>query len=267
MARGWKLGGVAVEARVSVRAPRVPLFLRSFLLQAGFSGERLQGLGFAWSIDPALRAAYARDPEGLACARARHLAAFNVQPHAVGVPLGIASQLEILSAAGDASAAARAVRLKSALGAALSGAADAFFWGSLRPLAGALAACIATVGFVAGLGHAIPAGVVLGLAVFNGPALAARWRGLGLGLSGGESAAAAVAGLPVQRWIRAARLAAAVFVFAAAVAALGLPFVHRVGAAAAFAVGAGLSRFVGGPLRLAAAAGLLGLAASAAGWG
>lgn len=252
---------------MSAAALRLPLFSRSLLLQAGFSDERRQGLGFAWALDPALRAAYSGDPEGLTAARARHLEAFNIQPHAVGVPLGIVAALETRSAAGDHDAAAAAVRLKPALGAALSGSADAFFWGGLRPLAGALALFVAAAGTAAGMRGAIGFGAVLGLAAFNGPAVFARWEGLARGLRDGQGAAAAVAGLPVQRWVRAARLAAAALVIAAAFAALGLPFVPRAAAAVAFAAGAGLSRVAGGPLRLAAAAAILGAAAAAAGWG
>jgi PTS system mannose-specific IID component len=252
---------------MSALTVRAPLFVRSFLLQAGFSDERRQGLGFAWAVDPALRAAYSANPDGLRAARARHLASFNVQPYAVGVPLGIVAALEARAPLEGCAAAERAEVLKSALSAALSGPADAFFWGALRPLAGALAVAVGAGGWLLGLRHSVALGAALGLIAFNAPALAARWLGLTAGLRDGETAAAVVAGLPVRDWIRGVRLAAAALVFAAAFVALGLPFVPRAAAAVAFAVGAGLSRAVGGPLRLIAAAGLLGMAASAAGWG
>jgi PTS system mannose-specific IID component len=256
-----------VEARVT--APlRARLFLRSLLLQAGFSDERRQGLGFAWAIDPALAAAHGADAAGLTAARARNLDSFNVSPFAVGLPLGAAAALE-LRAPGEPALADRAAALKGALGAALSGPSDAFFWGALRPLAAALAALVAALGVRSSFRAPFALGAGLGLAAFNVPALWARWAGVDRGLSGGAAAAAAAARLPVRPWIAAARRAAPAAILAAAWTTLCLPSgagVPRLLGASAFAAGALLGRLPGGPLRLAAAAGLLGAAASAAGW-
>jgi mannose/fructose/N-acetylgalactosamine-specific phosphotransferase system component IID len=251
-----------------MRNLRARIFLRSLLLQAGFSDERRQGLGFAWAIDPVLLRAYAGDPAGLAAARARHLESFNAQPYAAALPLGAAAALETRAAAGEPALAARAVALKAVLGAALSGPADAFFWGALRPLAGACAVAVAALGIGVNARGSFFWGPAFGLAVFNAPALWTRGAGLGLGLRDGEAAAAAAARLPVQVWILAARRAALVAIFAAASLVLSSSSFQapRVIAAAAFAAGAGLARFTKGPLRLIAAAGLLGAAASAAGW-
>lgn len=242
------------------------LFARSLLLQAGFSDRRRQGLGFAYAIDPALAAAYAGDAAGLSAARLRHLASFNVQPHAVGFPLGAAAALEAEAAAGRPGAAERAVALKGMLGACLSGAADGFFWGALRPLSGALAILVGFTAWRHGARHPLAEGAAAGLLAFNVPALAARGVGLARGLSGGESCAAGAAALPAQRWIRGARWTALVVVVLAAWSAMGLPEFSRLAAAAAFAAGAALSRAAGGPLRLAAAAGLAVAAGTLAGW-
>jgi len=188
---------------------RAPLFARSLLLQAGFSDERRQGLGFAWAVDPALAVAYSRSADGFRAARLRHLGSFNTHPCASGLILGACAELEARAGAGEAPAAARAAALKAALGAALAGAADAFFWGALRPLAAAAAVLAALAAARLGAAHPLAIGAAAGLAVFNGPALFARWRGVALGLRGGEESALVAARLPVQRWLRAARLAAA----------------------------------------------------------
>jgi PTS system mannose-specific IID component len=252
-----------LEALVSAAS----LFLRSLFLQAGYGDERRQGLGFAWAIDRALGEAYAGDAAGLSAARGRHLESFNAQPYAAGLPLGTAASLEASSAAGDAAAAARAVALKSALGAALSGSADAFFWGSLRPFAAALAVFVAAAFWRLNLPHAFAAGASAGLLAFNAPALAARWLGVTRGLSDGPAAAAAAAGLPVQRWIRLARRGAVLLIVLSAWLVLGLPMIPlRVLAAGSFAAGAAFSGAAGGPLRLTAAAFALGAAGSLAGW-
>jgi len=248
---------------------RAPLFARSLLLQAGFSDERRQGLGFAWAVDPALAVAYSRSADGFRAARLRHLGSFNTHPCASGLILGACAELEARAGAGEAPAAARAAALKAALGAALAGAADAFFWGALRPLAAAAAVLAALAAARLGAAHPLAIGAAAGLAVFNGPALFARWRGVALGLRGGEESALVAARLPVQRWLRAARLAAALLVFAAVVGALGQPRFSgsTVLAAGALALGAILCDAAGGPLRLAAAVGLVGAAASiATGW-
>jgi len=250
-------------------APRARLFARSLLLQAGFSDERRQGLGFAWAIDPALVAAFGRAGTALAAARARQLSSFNTNPSAAGLVLGATAALEARAAAGDAQAAARAATLKQAVGAALAGAADALFWGALRPLAAGLAVLAAIGAWRLGLPRPAVTGAGLGVLAFAAPALAARWLGVDRGLRDADRAALALAALPAQRAIQAARWAAAVVVFAAAAAALSLPAweSRRVLSAAAFAAGAGLSRAGVGALRLALAAGLLGAAAAAAaGW-
>jgi mannose/fructose/N-acetylgalactosamine-specific phosphotransferase system component IID len=246
---------------------RRSLFARVLLLQAGFSDERRQALGFAWAIDPALARAYAGDAAGLDAARARHLAPFNAQPCAAGLPLGVAAALEVRAAGGDSAAAARGVALKASLGACLSGAADAFFWGALRPLAGAAAVLGAMAALSLGARWPFACGAGLGLLIFNVPSLWARWAGVSRGLDAGEAAAAAAASLPAQEWIRAARRAAGLLTLAATWAVLGIPLgIPRLLAAVAFAAGACLGRLSGGPLRLIAAAGLMGAAASAAGW-
>jgi mannose/fructose/N-acetylgalactosamine-specific phosphotransferase system component IID len=248
---------------------RVRVFLRSLLLQSGFSDERRQGLGFAWTLDPALRAAHRGDAEGLRSARLRQLGAFNTQPCAAGLVVGACAALEARAAEGDAGAPARAERFKSAVAASLAGSADAFFWGALRPLAAAAAAAAAALG--AGRTRApLLLAAALGLAAFNVPALAARWLGLVRGWDDPDAAVLAAAALPARRAIRAARLSAAALILVATVAALKSPLlanVPAVFAAGAFALGAAASRTAIGPLRLVAAAGLLGAAAWAAvGW-
>jgi mannose/fructose/N-acetylgalactosamine-specific phosphotransferase system component IID len=251
-----------------MRSLRGSLFARSLLLQTGFSDERRQGLGFAWAIDPALSRAYAGDAAGLAAARVRHLQSFNAQPYAAGLPLGVAAALEARAAAGEPALASRAGALKAALGSALSGAADAFFWGALRPCACACGVLAAALGIRFSAPHPFALGAAAALLAFNAPALWARWAGIDRGLRDGEAAAAAAAHLPAQSAIRAVRGAAFAAIAAATLAVIFLPTggISRAFAAAAFATGASLGRFTAGPLRLVAAAGLLGALASAAGF-
>lgn len=245
---------------MSMLSLRTRLFLRSLLLQAGFSDERRQGLGFAWAVDPALRMAYSSVPEALKAARLRHLAAFNIEPHAVGLPLGVVASLEQRAGSGDMSAVDAAVRLKNTLGTSLSAAADAFFWGALRPLACAVAFTTIIGGIFLKLGHPVLTGVLVGLALFNAPALWVRWKGLSLGLAQSERACVEVSCLPVQSWIHWTRIAAGLLV--AAGAAAGCVAFSQDRVVLAFVFGVILSHRVGGPLALVAAAGVFGAAQS-----
>lgn len=228
------------------------MFLRSFLLQAGFADEGRQALGFAWAMDPAL---------GSAEARARHLAPFNANPYVAGIILGTTAALE------GRGLAVRASALKSAASASLSAAADALFWGSLRPLAAALAVFTAVVFHHLHLPHPLFWGAFAGLAVFNIPAMTARWVGLSLGLAQAEGTLVVVARLPVQVWIARARMAAVfLLVGASALASISAETAPPSLTVVAFLAGLGLSRRAGGSLRLVAAAGLLGVVAAAGGW-
>lgn len=245
---------------------RARMFLRCLLLQSGFSDKSCQALGFAWALDPALRAAYGDDASGLAAARARHLSPFNTNPCAAGVILGTTAALEA-RAAGTPDQAARALALKSAAGASLAGVGDALVWGALRPLAAALAFFVAAALNHFFVLHFLFWGALAGLAAFNVPALAARWAGLSRGLAEGESALVSVSRLPVQAWIHRCRLATiGLLLAAAALVGLSGAAATPLFASLAFTAGVVFSRFAGGPLRLVAAAGLLGAAAAAGGW-
>ena len=251
---------------MNLLAIRSRLFLRSFLLQAGFSDERRQALGFSWAIDPALREAYVSDPAGLTGARQRQISVFNIQPHAVGVPLGVVAALEGRAAAGDKGSADAAIQIKAALGSALSAAGDAFFWGALRPLACVVAIIAIVTGIAFHLKHPFLAGALVGLTVFNGPALWVRWQGLKIGLDGPDRACSVVSCLPIQRWIRQTRILTMIMILIAVCLGLGTTGFSQLGLfyAAAFVVGITMSHRAGGPLMLVGVAGLLGAAAALA---
>lgn len=247
-------------------ALRARMFVRSLFLQSGYADESRQALGFAWAMDPALRAAYGDDSTALALARARHLGQFNTNPCAVGIILGSTAALEARSG-GAPAPLARALALKSAAGASLAATADALFWGSLRPLAAALAAFVAAAMRHLLLPRPFFWGACAGLAVFAVPALLVRWVGLSKGLAEADASLMALIRLPVQTWIARARLAAiGLLIAVSALVGFSGAVVTPIFAACAFAGGLAFSRLAGGPLRLVAAAGLLGAVAAAGGW-
>ena len=156
--------------------------LRSFLLQALWNPERMQGQGFAMALRPLARrlAAAARVGEGEWLGR--HMGYFNTNPPLAGCALGVAARFES-EAAGTSRPALDTV--KSALGAGLAAVGDSLFWTTLRPLA----ALLAVVWYLEGS----RLGPVLFLLLYNSFHLYARVRGVFLGAGMGLAV--------VQAWL------------------------------------------------------------------
>lgn len=160
------------------RLPAVVLariVLRSFLLQASWNFERLQNLGVLYVIAPALRFYYRGDE--LAAAGKRHLEYFNTHPFMASPVLGAILELEQKQSRGEE----RYVGVqdfKRMVMAPYAAIGDAFFWGGVRPLVGAVALFFAFKG-------SLWAPLVY-LLLFNLPHLwfrvAGLWRGYVLGL-------------------------------------------------------------------------------------
>lgn len=152
---------------MSARVPPLTLarvFWRSLFLQAAWNRRGMQNLGFAYAIDPALRALY---PDAAAREEAlrRHLGFFNCHPYMAAAILGGAIHHEERVAAG-AEPGQVPLAYKATLQGPLAALGDGFFWTALRPFFGALAA-------VGALLFGIPA-VVATLVVYNALHLALR---------------------------------------------------------------------------------------------
>lgn len=143
------------------------VLLRSFLLQASWNFDRLQSLGVAYVLAPALHQFY-RD-EDLALAYARHLEYFNTHPFLAGPVLGITLSLEEARSQGK-TGYLEVKEFKNMIMAPYAAMGDAFFWGGVRPLAAAIALFFAFRG-------SLLAPVVF-LLLFNLPHFWFRWVGL-----------------------------------------------------------------------------------------
>jgi len=255
-------------------AMRGRLFARLLLLQATWSFERMQGLGFAFALDPWLKTLYPRKADRLA-ALERHAEYFNTQPYAASLILGLVCSLEEKAAElptrQRAKALERLALVKKGAGAALAGLGDAFFWGALRPTADAAALCAGLLlgGRGAWTAAAVTAAGVYVL-VYNAPALWVRWRGLSLGYEWGEQLPARLKDFSAQAWVRRVRAAGAALT-ALAVAELALASEPRVRGVGLAAFAMGLVAYKLAPDRVSAVrlyyAGCAGGAcAGAAGW-
>ena len=114
------------------------VFVRSLFLQAAWNPQGMQNLGFAWAIEPALRALYP-DPKIRARAVLRHLELFNCHPYLAAAILGAAVHVEGQVAAG-AEAKEKVSQLKKALGPPCAALGDGFYWLALRPAAALVSA-------------------------------------------------------------------------------------------------------------------------------
>jgi len=242
------------------------VFWRCLFLQAAWNRRGMQNLGFAYAIDPALRALYA-DPAKRAEALGRHLRFFNCHPVMAAAILGGAIHHEELVAAGQ-EAGTGPLQYKQTLQGPLAAVGDGFFWTALRPFFGVTAAAGALlVGWPA---------IVLVLVAYNVVHLILRVRLFRAGYEQGDGLVGEVARLELP--VVASRLRAGGAVIAGAAGALVLLPAARAGGAPAVLIAAAvtvlgyllLSRGVH-LLRAAYAAALVGaavaLAAASFHWG
>jgi PTS system mannose-specific IID component len=120
-------------------------FLRSFFLQASWNFERLQSLGFLYSIAPALQYLYRDRPEELKGAYQSHMGNFNTHPFMASPVLGTVLGLEEKKAGGE-NVKPGAGEFKAMVMAPYAAMGDALFWGGIRPLAAGIAVFFAAKG-------------------------------------------------------------------------------------------------------------------------
>jgi PTS system mannose-specific IID component len=176
--------GPTSSAKVSA-ATLARCFWRSLFLQAAWNRRGMQNLGFAYAIDPALRALYP-EPARRRDALGRHLGFFNCHPYTAAAILGGAIHHEERVAAG-VEAAGAPLAYKATLQGPLAAIGDGFFWTALRPFFGALAALGALL-------FGWPAVVVV-LTIYNAIHLALRIGLFRTGYRQGDAVVGAIAGL------------------------------------------------------------------------
>lgn len=128
---------------------RTAVFMRSQLLQASWNYERMQNVGWAYSMIPALKKLY-KTEEDRSQALKRHLEFFNTHPYVAAPILGVTLSLEEEKAAGADIDNAAIQGVKIGMMGPLAGVGDPIFWGTLRPVLGAFAASLALSGSMMG---------------------------------------------------------------------------------------------------------------------
>ncbi len=153
------------------------VFLRSNLFQGSWNYERMQALGYCFSMLPAITRLYSGEERKQALRR--HLEFFNTQPFVTAPVLGVNLAMEEQKANGAEIEDSSINAVKIGLMGPLAGVGDPIFWGTLRPVTAALGAGLAMAGSVLG--------PILFFVMFNVVRLAVRWYGLIYGYKAGLS--------------------------------------------------------------------------------
>jgi len=165
--------------------PRV--LARLFAIQAAWNSERMQGVGFGWAAEPALRAL-----EGGAggaryrAALGRQCGFFNAHPYLAGLAVGASVRAEL-----EGEPAEKIERLRGALCGPLGALGDRLFWASWLPACAAIGVALAAFG--AGLWAPLAF-----LALYNAGHVVVRVWALRAGWRRGAMVALALSAPPVR---------------------------------------------------------------------
>lgn len=153
------------------------VFIRSNLFQGSWNFERMQALGFCFSMVPVIRRLYPENNDDRKQAIKRHLEFFNTHPYVAAPVLGVTMAMEEQRANGAPIDDAAINGLKVGLMGPLAGVGDPIFWGTVRPVFAALGAGIAMSGSLLG--------PLLFFILFNAVRLATRYYGVAYGYKKG----------------------------------------------------------------------------------
>jgi mannose/fructose/N-acetylgalactosamine-specific phosphotransferase system component IID len=188
-------------------------FFRSFFLQTLWNFERMQNVGFAFTLAPLLKRVYG-SPESYRLALRKHLGFFNTHPYFGTLIVGTVYHREVARAGDANSPDATVTVLKDSMGAAFGGIGDHVLWGTWRPFCAILALSIGLlVAYPLTGGTPTPslfnaeASMVCAkwwvagfLGLFNAIHLWLRWRGLQKSVNQGPLVVRWVQSLNLQTW-------------------------------------------------------------------
>ncbi|MGT2833223.1 PTS system mannose/fructose/sorbose family transporter subunit IID [Streptococcus halotolerans] len=131
------------------KADRQKVWFRSQFLQGSWNYERMQNLGWAYSLVPAIKKLYTTK-EDRAAALERHMEFFNTHPYVAAPILGVTLALEEEKANGTDIDDTAIQGVKIGMMGPLAGIGDPVFWFTVRPILGALGASLAQAGNIMG---------------------------------------------------------------------------------------------------------------------
>ncbi len=125
------------------------VFIRSTFLQSSWNFERMQSLGFCFSIIPIINKLYNNNKKKKKAIK-RHLEFFNTQPYMVAPILGVVIALEEQKANGININKKTINNIKIGLMGPLAGIGDPIFWGTVRPILSSLSSNLSINGSIIG---------------------------------------------------------------------------------------------------------------------
>ena len=144
------------QEKVTTEVPDLPkgdkinTYIRSTFLLGSFNFERMQSIGFAVSMIPAIKRFYTKK-EDQAEALTRHLEFFNTQPWVASPIIGVTAAMEREKAAGKEGIDDAAItNVKVGLMGPLAGVGDPIYWGTARIVLAAIGASFAISGNILG---------------------------------------------------------------------------------------------------------------------
>lgn len=167
------------------------MYWRSTFLLGSFNFERMQAMGFCITLMPAIRKFYPSSKSEQAAALKRHLEFYNTHPWISSVVFGVTAAMEEQRAKGEDIGDDTITNVKVGLMGPLAGVGDPIFWGTARPVLGALGASLALNGSVLG-----PLIYFLGINVIR---VLVRWYGLKWGYERGTAMVSEVGGGQLKR--------------------------------------------------------------------
>lgn len=154
-------------------------FLRSNLWQGSWNFERMQGLGFCYTMIPTLKKLYPENNDERKLALKRHLEFFNTQPFMAAPIVGVTMAMEEERKNGAPIDDGAINGLKVGMMGPLAGVGDPVFWGTARPVLAALGAGLALTGNLLG--------PILFFVLFNIIRLGFRYWGVSYGYKKGSN--------------------------------------------------------------------------------
>ena len=128
---------------------RLAVAWRSTFLQGSWNYERMQNLGWAFSLIPAIKKLYTTK-EDRAAALTRHMEFFNTHPYVASPIIGVTLALEEERANGAPIDDVAIQGVKVGMMGPLAGIGDPVFWFTVRPILGAIGASLALTGNIVG---------------------------------------------------------------------------------------------------------------------
>ena len=169
---------------------KINTYFRSTFLLGSFNFERMQSIGFAVSMIPAIKRFYSTKEEQ-AEALTRHLEFFNTQPWVASSIMGVTAAMEREKAAGKDIDDAAITNVKVGLMGPLAGVGDPIYWGTARIVLAAIGASFAIAGNILG-----PLIFFFGLSAIR---WATRWYGFKYGYEKGTEIVSEAGGNTLQK--------------------------------------------------------------------